>query len=167
MLQGEYTRVDALVHSAGAFAYGEWEYFKMEELDLLYKTNLRAPVLLTQTLLPLLKTSRGQVVFINSSAIRSARANDGAYTATKHGLNAFANSLREEVNSAGVRVISAYPGRTATPMQIMVCKLEGRDYFPERFLKAEEVADAVVYTMGMPRSAEVTELHIRPMNKPM
>lgn len=167
MLLDEYARVDALVHSAGAFAYGEWELFKSDEFDLLYKTNLRAPVLLTQSLLPLLKASRGQVVFINSSAVRSARARDGAYTATKHGLNAFANSLREEVNSEGIRVISIYPGRTATPMQISVCKLEGRDYFPERYLKAEEVADAVVYTMGMPRSAEVTELHIRPMSKPI
>lgn len=166
-LQEEYPRVDALVHSAGAFAYGEWELIKMDELDLLFKTNLRAPILLTQTLLPFLKRSSGQVVFINSSAVRSARARDGAYTATKHGLHAFANSLREEVNSAGIRVISVYPGRTATPMQIAVCKSERRKYSPERFLKAEEVADAVVYTMGMPRSAEVTELHIRPMSKPI
>jgi NAD(P)-dependent dehydrogenase (short-subunit alcohol dehydrogenase family) len=164
-LQDDYGRVDALIHSAGLFAYGAWESIAMDELDLLYKTNLRAPVLLTQVLLPALKKSRGQIIFINSSAVRSARAKDGAYTATKHGLNAFANSLREEVNSAGIRVISVYPGRTATPMQNMVCKLEGRNYIPEWFLKAEEVADTAVYTMGMPRSAEVTELHIRPMSK--
>lgn len=159
-------RVDALVHSAGAFAYGVWESVTMEELDLLYKTNLRAPVLLTKALLPALRASRGQIVFINSSAIRSTRPEVGAYSAMKHGLRSFADSLREEVNPAGVRVISVYPGRTATPMQERVCKLEGSEYRPERLLRGEDVAAAVINAIEMPRSAEVTDIYIRPGEKP-
>ncbi len=162
-LLGEYGRIDILVHSAGVFSRGAWESMSMEEVDLLYRTNFRAPVLLTQALLPELKERRGQIVFINSSAVRAARRDVGAYTAMKHALKAFADSLREEVNPAGIRVISIYPGRTATPMQARVCKLEGREYFPERFLRAAEVAEAVVHAMAMPRSAEMTDLHIRPM----
>jgi NADP-dependent 3-hydroxy acid dehydrogenase YdfG len=164
-LQSECQHVDSLVHSAGVFTFGEWESISMEELDLLYKTNFRAPILLTQSLLPELRNSRGQIVFINSSAVRTSRAKVGAYSATKHALNAFAESLREEVNPTGIRVISVFPGRTATPMQALVCKLEGSEYFPEHFLKPEDVAGAVVHAMGMPRNAEVTDLHIRPINK--
>ena len=165
-LQAEHERIDALVHSAGAFAYGEWGSISLEELDLLYKTNLRAPVLLTQALLPMLRISRGQIVFINSSAARTARAKVGAYSATKHGLQAFADSLREEVNPVGIRVISVYPGRTATPMQELVCRLEGSEYRPERFLSPKDVATAVLNAIGMARTSEVTDLYIRPMEKP-
>jgi NAD(P)-dependent dehydrogenase (short-subunit alcohol dehydrogenase family) len=165
-MREEQIPVDALVHSAGAFLYGEWESVSMEDLDLSYKTNLRAPILLTQVFLPGLKARRGQVVFINSTAGRIARAKVGAYSVAKHGLHAFADSLREEVNPAGIRVISVYPGRTATPMQELVCRLEGSEYRPERLLRPEDVAAAVVNAIGMSRTAEVTDLFIRPMGKP-
>lgn len=165
-LEADFNRVDVLVHSAGAFVYGDWESLSLDDLDLLYKTNLRAPVLLTQALLPMLKNSHGQIVLINSSAARNARAKTGAYSATKLGLIAFADSLREEVNPAGVRVISVYPGRTATPMQEFVCRVEGSEYKPERLLQPEDVATVVLNAMGLGRSAEVTDLHIRPMIKP-
>jgi len=164
-IQEEFTRIDILVHSAGAFLYGEWESISLKDFDLLYKTNLRAPVLLTKALLPALRTSRGQIVFINSSAGRSARAKVGAYSTTKYGLCAFADSLREEVNSAGIRVISAYPGRTATPMQELVCRLDGSEYRPDRLLSPEDVASTVVHAMGLPRTAEITDICIRPMVK--
>lgn len=162
----EYAGIDVLVQSAGAFVYGPWESLPPEDLDLLYKTNLRAPVLLTQALLPGLKTRRGQIVLINSTAGRTARGNVGAYSVTKHGLRAFADSLREEVNPEGIRVISVYPGRTATPMQELVCRLEGSGYRPDRLLSPGDVADAVVCALGMSRTAEVTDLSIRPMVKP-
>ena len=164
-LRSDYHHVDSLVHSAGVFAFREWESIPMEELDLLYRTNLRAPILLTQSLLPELRNSRGQIVFINSSVVRTSKAKVGAYSATKQALNSFAESLREEVNSTGIRVISVFPGRTATPMQDLVCQLEGSDYIPERFLKPEEVAGAVVHAMGMPQGVEVTDLHLRPISK--
>jgi NAD(P)-dependent dehydrogenase (short-subunit alcohol dehydrogenase family) len=165
-LMGRHGRIDALVHSAGAFVYGEWESLSTVDFDLLYKTNLRAPVLLTQALLPMLRTSRGQIVFINSSAGRNPRAKVGAYSVTKHGLHAFADSLREEVNPEGIRLISVFPGRTATPMQELVCRLERSEYRPERFLSPEDVAAAVINTIGMARTAEVTDLYIRSMAKP-
>jgi NAD(P)-dependent dehydrogenase (short-subunit alcohol dehydrogenase family) len=57
-------------------------------------------------------------VFINSSVGLTARQPDlGEYSATKHALKAIADSLREELNPKGVRVLSLYLGRTATPMQ--------------------------------------------------
>jgi NADP-dependent 3-hydroxy acid dehydrogenase YdfG len=165
-LRAEHERIDILVHSAGVYACGEWESFLLEELDLMYRTNLRAPILLTQALLPALRTCKGQVVFINSSVGNTVRAKVGAYSAMKHGLRVFADSLREEVNSAGIRVISVYPGRTATPMQSLACRLEGQEYTPERFLKPEDVAESVLCAMKISRDAEVTDLHIRPMSKP-
>jgi NADP-dependent 3-hydroxy acid dehydrogenase YdfG len=164
-LAKRFERIDALVHCAGAFVREDWESLAVEELDRLYRTNLRAPVVLTQAFLPALRASKGQVVFMNSSAGRTAGARTGAYSATKHALRAFADSLRNELNPLGVRVISVYPGRTATAMQRLVCTLEGTEYRPEFLLSPEDVASTVVHAMALPESAEVTDLYIRPMTK--
>jgi NADP-dependent 3-hydroxy acid dehydrogenase YdfG len=104
------------------------------------------------------------VVFVNSSAgFHPARAGWAAYSASKHALRALADGLRDEVNRQGVRVITIFPGRTATAMQEEVHRYEGRDYDPERFLQPRDVAAAVLSSLALPRTAEVTDLHIRPM----
>jgi short-subunit dehydrogenase len=149
----------------GRSFHGEWESISLADLDLLYKTNLRPRFCWSERLCPR-SGQQGQIVFINSSAGRSARAKTGAYSATKYGLCAFADSLREEVNPAGIRVISAYPGRTATPMQELVCRLEGSEFSAERFLNPCDVAAAVIHGIGLNQDTELTDLYIRPMRKP-
>jgi NADP-dependent 3-hydroxy acid dehydrogenase YdfG len=157
--------LDILIHSAGAFRMGPIMQASVDEFDLLYRVNVRAPYFLTQALLPMLADRRGQVVFINSSAGLTARAGVGPYAATKHALKAIADSLRAEVNDLGVRVITVYPGRTATPQQEKIHEQEGKPYRSERLLQAEDVARAVSDALAMPRTAEVTDIHIRPMLK--
>jgi NADP-dependent 3-hydroxy acid dehydrogenase YdfG len=86
----------------------------------------------------------------------------GQYSATKHGLKALADCLRAEVNSYGIRVISVFVGRTATPMQAAVHASEGRAYRPEKLIQPEDVASLVVHTLTLPPTVEVTALHLRP-----
>lgn len=156
--------VDILVHSIGLFRAGPIATSPVEDLDAQYRVNLRVPYLLTQELLPSLIERQGQVVFVNSGAgSHPARGSWGAYSATKHGLRALADSLRDEVNKKGVRVLTVFPGRTATPMQEEVHRFEGRTYDPSRFLQPEDVAAAVLQALRLPRTAELTDLHIRPM----
>jgi NADP-dependent 3-hydroxy acid dehydrogenase YdfG len=157
--------LDVLVHSAGAYSRGPLEQAPIEELDLLYRTNVRAPYRLTQALLPALKASQGQIVFINSTVGLAARANVGQFAATQHALKAFTDALREEINPAGVRVLSVYPGRTATPRQALIYELEGRDYAPETLMQPEDVAATVVAALTLPHTAELTDLRVRPMRK--
>jgi NADP-dependent 3-hydroxy acid dehydrogenase YdfG len=161
----EVGRVDFLVHSAGVIALGGVEEAALEDLDRQYDTNIRGPYLLTKRLLPFLKARQGQVVFINSTAGLVARAGVSQYAATKHGLRALAESLREEVNPSGVRVLSIFLGRTATAMQVTVHATEGRPYEPERLVQPEDVAAIVLSALSLPRTAEVTEIRIRPMQQ--
>ncbi len=158
--------VDILVHSAGVIKLGSMDRALVENLDLQYRINVRAPYLLSQALLVSIKERRGQIVFINSSVGSSARGRVGQYAATKHALKALADSLREEVNPHGVRVLSLFLGRTATPMQAALCQAEGRSYRPESLLQPEDVASVVLLSLNLPRTAEVTEIHIRPLTKP-
>jgi len=161
----DFGQVHILVHSAGDFSMGLIEKSPVADLDRQYRVNLRAPYLLTQGLLPTIRSCSGQIVFINSSVGLGARAKVSQYAATKHALKALADSLREEVNSEGIRVLSVFLGRTATPMQETVHKMEGKTYIPELFMRTEDVASAIIHALLMPGSAEVTDIHIRPMIK--
>jgi NADP-dependent 3-hydroxy acid dehydrogenase YdfG len=162
----DFEGVDILIHSAGVISLGELEKSPVEDFDWHYRINLRAPYSLTQLLLPTLKTRQGQVVFINSSAGLNSGMNLSQYAATKHAMKAVSDGLRAEVNPYGVRVISVYPGRTATPMQERVYKLERRTYEPKRLLQPEDVAAVVIQALNLPSTAEVTDISIRPMTKP-
>lgn len=156
-------RVDILVHCAAIIHLGLMERARVQDFDAQYCTNVRAPYLLTQRLLPLLTAARGQIAFINSSVGLAAKRPDlGQYSATKHALRALADSLREEVNAKGVRVLSVYLGRTATPMQEAVSHAENKAYHPETLLQPEEVASVVVHALTLPPGAEVTDISIRP-----
>jgi short-subunit dehydrogenase len=157
--------MDVLVHSAGTWSYGGFDTAPVAELDRQYATNVRAPYLLTQALLPALRASAGQVVFVNSTAGLTARAGVAQYAATKHALKAMADALREEVNSEGIRVLTVYPGRTASPLQARIFQVEGRPYLPERLMQPEDVASAVLHAITLPRTAEITDLTVRQMLK--
>lgn len=163
----ELGHLDILVHAAGIALTGSTREAPGDELDSLYRVNVRAPYMLTRALLPLLRARRGQVVFVNSRVGLAARAGVGPYASTKHALKAIADSLRDEVNADGVRVLSVYPGRTATPGQAAIHAREKKPYHPERLLQPEDVASVVLHALGLPRTAEVTDISIRPMLKPL
>jgi NAD(P)-dependent dehydrogenase (short-subunit alcohol dehydrogenase family) len=165
-VETEFQNVDILAHCAGLILQDFMRDAAIQNFDVQYQVNVRAPYLLTQALLPLLKTSRGEVIFINSSVgLTTRRPELGQYAATKHALRAVAESLREEVNADGVRVLSVYLGRTATPLQEKLHRQEARPYRPELLLQPEDVAATIVHALKLPRTAEVTDISIRPMSK--
>ena len=164
-LNSDFKKIHILIHSAGLISHGRLEFSSVADFDRQYQTNVRAPFLLTQTLLPMLKSGKGQIVFINSSAGLRTGANNGQYAATKSALKSIADSFRNELNTEGIRVLSVYPGRTATPMQEAVTKMEGKEYHPEILLQSEDIAVTVINAIRMPRNAEITDIHIRPFLK--
>ena len=164
-LKHEFDAVDVVVHCAGAYTAGKIETTPVEQLDALYRANLRLPFALTQALLPLLRRRPGQIVFINSSQGLEARATTGLYSATQHALKGLADSLRQEVNDDGIRVLSVYPGRTATPRMKSLYEAEGRTYRPELLLQAEDIAQLVMASLQMPHTAEITNVEVRPLVK--
>lgn len=159
--------VDILVHNAGIISTGSLENASIEDFDVQYRVNVRAPYLLTQCLLPMLKSSQGQIVFINSSLWLSVRSGVAQYAATKYALKAIADSLRDEVNADGIRVLSVFPGRTAGPTQEARYAADGQPYQPEFLLQPVNIAAAVVSAVELPRTAEITDLRIRPFLKPI
>ena len=161
----DFHRLDILAHSAGVVRTGNVADASTDDFDLLFRTNVLGPYALTQQLLPLLRQRRGQIVFINSSVSIAPRAGVSQYAASKSALKAIADSLRAEVNPEGIRVLSVYPGRTATPTQEDLHAQEKKPYRAERLLQPEDIAQIVIHSLCLPSTAEVTDLHIRPMLK--
>lgn len=154
--------IDILVHNAGYLQLGSVAEAPLSALEQHYRLNVRAPYALTQRLLPTLVARRGQIAFINSGAGLAARANWSQYAMSKFALRALADSLRAEVAPKGVRVISLYPGRTASEMQRQVCAMEGERYEPERLIQPQDVAAALLAALQLPDSAQLTDITIRP-----
>lgn len=158
-------RTDILVLCGGAIFHGALERASVDELDLMYRANIRGYYALLQRLIPMLRKAQGQIVFINSSAGLKSSANVGQFSATQHAFRSLADSLRDEVNADGIRVLSIYPGRTATPRMEALFSKESRQYRPELLMQPEDIAAMLVQALVLPRTAEVTDISMRPMQK--
>lgn len=155
-------RLDSALHIAGVVELGPVAELAAGAWARTLAANLASPAELTRLALPALRAARGHVVFVNSGAGLNAHAQWGAYAASKHGLRALADALRQEEHGNGVRVTSVYPGRTATPMQEKVHSAEGREYDPDDWIAPESVATVVLAALDLPRDAELTDVTVRP-----
>jgi NADP-dependent 3-hydroxy acid dehydrogenase YdfG len=164
-LRRDLPHLDILIQNAAVYGSGSFEQASLADFDRHYQTNVRAPYALAQAMLPMLKVRRGQVVFVNSSSGLAAKPMTAQYDSTKHALKAIADSLRAEVNEHGVRVLTVYLGRTSTEMQERIHRLQGKSYRPELLLQPADVASVIVNVLSIPHTAEVTDIHIRPMIK--
>ena len=155
------SRLDVLVLSTGTYERSNEPAVFGRQIA----ANVVGPYALLQRLLPLLIKAKGQVVFINSTQALRAAAGLGQYAATKHAVKAVADSLRDEVNANGVRVLSLFLGRTASERQRAIFAAEGRPYPPERLIQPADVAEPVLSLLRLPRTSEVTDIVLRPMQK--
>ena len=62
-------------------------------------------------------------------------------------------------------MLSIYLGRTATARQVRIFRLEGRPYAPELLIQPDDVAEMILASVRLPRTAEVTEIRMRPLVK--
>jgi len=104
-------RVDILVANAGVGWAGPFEEMADADRDRLLAVNLAAPIALTQTLLPAMRArGAGYLAYVTSIAGRTGVAGEAVYSATKAGLDGFAESLRLELRGTGVDVGVLVPG---------------------------------------------------------
>ncbi len=153
-------RVDILVNNAGVGWAGPLVDMPVEEVGKLVAVNLAAPIALTRALLPqMLDRGTGYVMFVTSIAGRMGVADEAVYSATKAGLDIFAESLRFEVGGTGVRVGVLVPGVVRTPF----FEHRGRPYQRRRPrpLPDGTVADALVCAIAAGRAERYVPAWLR------
>ena len=169
----ELGRLDTLINNAGVMLLGpavgaplaEWQQMvQLNVLGLLYCAHAALPHLLRAA-----EDSPRRVadlVNVSSVAGRVARNGSGVYNATKHGVGAFSEALRQEVTKRHVRVSLVEPGATSTELAghnrpEVLEQLRQRFASMER-LQSEDIADAIGYIVTRPRHVAVNEMLIRP-----
>lgn len=169
----EFGRLDTVVANAGVMLLGpiaeapteEWRRMvELNVLGLLYTAHAALPHLLAAADQP--PRHVADLVLISSVAGRVARLGSGVYNATKHGVGAFAESLRQEVTQRHVRVSLVEPGAVDTELASHN-RPEVQEGMRARFggmerLEAEDISDAITYVVTRSRRVAVNELLIRP-----
>ncbi len=149
--------VDVLVNNAGFFMPGQLMEEKDGTLEAMVQANVYSAYYTTRGLSSNMKESKGGHVF-NMCSIASIKAypNGGSYTISKFALLGFSRVLREELKAYNIRVTAVLPGATRT------ASWDGSDLPDERFVRPEDVAEAVAGAYLLSPRSVVEEIIIRP-----
>ena len=149
--------LDVLVNNAGFFLPGLVTEEPEGALESMINTNLYSAYYTTRGLVGHMKANKsGHIFNICSIASIIAYPNGGSYSISKFALLGFSKVLREELKDYGIRVTAILPGATRT------ASWEGVELPEERFMKAEDVADAVYAAYALSGRSVVEEMVIRP-----
>jgi NADP-dependent 3-hydroxy acid dehydrogenase YdfG len=155
----ELGRLDILVTSAGAAAFGAVADVKPGDWDTMLALNLRAVMVCCRAVLPPMTRQRaGTILNLSSIASKKALPGSAVYTATKAAVNAFSQVLAEELRPHGVRVGVLIPGAVDTPIWDSMGATPPRD----KMLRPEDVARAAVLMAALPPHASLEELTLMP-----
>jgi short-subunit dehydrogenase len=144
-------RCDVLINNAGVPGGGAFTDLTAEQIERIVRVNVLGVMFGTHAFLPgMLGAGHGHVVNVASVAGRFAAPGTAVYTATKHAVVAFSESLAYDAADRGVLITSVNPGLVAT---------EGfpQDHVPSRIvMRPERIADAIVKVVREGISPEYT-----------
>jgi 3-oxoacyl-[acyl-carrier protein] reductase len=155
-------RVDILVNNAGIGGFGgPLHQLAPEAWEQILNTNLRGVYYVVRGFAPtMIRARSGHIINISSLAGKNALPNGAAYAASKWGLNGLSCSLAEELRGYNIRVAVICPGSTNTELSPHV----GKD--PGKMLQPEDVAHAVAMLVTQSAQSFVSEILLRPTQKP-
>jgi NAD(P)-dependent dehydrogenase (short-subunit alcohol dehydrogenase family) len=111
----DYGRLDVLVNNAGFAVAGFAEDMRLEEIRLQFETNFFGHVAMTQAVLPVLRRQgSGHIIMVSSISGLHGAVSVSSYSASKHALEGWSESLRLEVNALGIKVVLVEPGAFQT-----------------------------------------------------
>ena len=155
-------RLDILVNNAGVGGFTELLHNLLpEEWDKILNTNLRGVYYAIRCFAPMMiRAHSGHIINISSLAGKNALANGAAYAASKWGLNGLSYSVAEELRKHSVRVSVICPGSVETNLS----PHEGKD--PKKMLQPDDVGHAVEMLVAQAPQSFMSEILLRPTQKP-
>jgi NADP-dependent 3-hydroxy acid dehydrogenase YdfG len=152
-------KVDIVINNAGIGDFKPEEEVEDKERDDVMRVNVRGTFLLTKAVIPAMKKRKqGWIINIASDVSKRTFANGSVYCASKYAQHAFAESVRKEVSSFGIKVSNIYPGLVDT------CFGDTKQGIKEKkdWLKPKEIAKAVLYILDAPDYAVIDEIMLHP-----
>ncbi len=161
-------RLDSLVNNAGVMLLGPVEQADSEQWRTMINVNVLGLLYCTSAALPIMRAQEsGDIVNVSSVAGRFARAGNAVYAATKFAVGAFSEGLRNEVTEGGIRVTLIEPGMVDTELQShnegeVFNAIEGMREQIGEVLRAQDIANGILYTISQPPHVSINEVLIRP-----
>ena len=161
-------RIDAMLANAGIFIPGEFADGDMDAYSTLLKINVDAVLRCAHAVIPPMKAQGFGDILVTSSISGHIDVHwEPVYSASKHAVETFVNTLRRQLAPFGIRVGSLAPGRVANelwnfsdPDEIERASAQERGY-----IKSEDVAEAAVFMLSQPPHVTIRNLVILPQNQ--
>jgi NADP-dependent 3-hydroxy acid dehydrogenase YdfG len=167
----EYGRIDVLVNNAGVMLLEPLERADRSNLRQMVDVNLMGLMNLTHSVVPIMQQQdSGHVVNVSSVAGRETMANGSGYNATKFGVTAFTDAIRQELSPQDIRTTVIEPGAVDTELPTHIPDeqlLEQLADMDVPTLAPEDIARGIVYATNQPTHVDVNELLIRPTGQTM
>jgi NADP-dependent 3-hydroxy acid dehydrogenase YdfG len=167
----ELGRLDIVINNAGVMLLGPIVDAPVQEWDRMVALNLQGLLYVAHAALPHLLSAAereprrvADLVNVSSVAGRRVGVGGGIYQMTKHGVGVFSEALRQEITGRFVRSSLIEPGATESELVSHV-RQEVRDQLVANVgqtLRAEDIADAIVYIVTRPRHVAINEILVRP-----
>ena len=152
--------VELLVNNAGVGFYGPHETLNSTKIQQMVRTNLEAPMIITNILLRDLQKTKGTIVNISSVTATKSNTHGCVYGATKAGLTSFSHSLFDEVRKTGIKVINIQPDMTKTNLYRNADFTEDEDMLA--CLEPKEVADIIKYIIDCRDGLVISDVTLKP-----
>jgi NADP-dependent 3-hydroxy acid dehydrogenase YdfG len=105
---------------------------------------------------------KGHIINVGSMSADVREKDSSVYVSTKSAIQGFSESFRKEINEAGIKVTLIEPGAVGTDMQPVSVPDQQDNQENLKMLKAEDIADAIIYALTQPERCDVVELKIKP-----
>ena len=154
-------QIDILVNNAGVGKFKRVDDFTIDDYNFIFDINMKGLFLLTKYVVPHLITQKsGHIINISSIAGKNGFKSGSLYSASKHAVQGFTWSLREDIKEFGIKVTAVCPGSVLT-------QFGGKktDYV-EWSLMPEDVAHAIGYLVTESDSVNTAEIVIKPRFNP-
>jgi NADP-dependent 3-hydroxy acid dehydrogenase YdfG len=161
-------RLDVLINAAGVNEAGGIEALDLDGWRKVIDINLWGTIYSTKAAVPHLKAAAGgDIVNISSTAGRRAAGLFASYATSKHGVNGFTESIRQELGGQDIRVALIEPGATETEIASSLSDPKWAEMMQAHVTKdgamqPGDIADAIIFILSLPRRANVSQILIRP-----
>ncbi|HZL23472.1 MAG TPA: SDR family oxidoreductase [Nitrososphaeraceae archaeon] len=166
-----WNRIDILINNAGIMPLSFFKNLKIREWEEMIDVNLKGVLFCTAAVVPHMITKKtGHIVNISSVAGRIIFPAGSVYCATKHAITAFSEGLRQELSQRyNIKVTCIEPGVVSTelPNTITDKSLESFVESVKKMesLKAEDIANAIIYSIESPHYLNINEILLRPLSQ--
>ena len=160
----DYPQISVLVCNAGFGDFRHLENFSYKQIQEFLNVNLIAHIVLCRHMVSgMKKLGQGDIVIVGSEAALIGKRKATLYSAAKFGMRGFAQSLRDEVGSSGLRVCLINPGMVRSAF-FNDLDFEPGDS-PENAIEPEDIAKVIVETVGARRGTVIDEINLSPASK--